>query len=162
MIWISELFSLIKKLATKYFKKEILSPALLIQSHGGGNNFAAAEKLGTGDWPLNGCSMDGGGVAVKTNNLVQTVWCRQDKIFSCKPGKSETEIGKGRSCSIESVNDKNVYAWTENGNVVCLLQQGKKINLGKGMVPIVKAINDEHIICVWENENQIHTAVLVL
>ena len=134
----------------------------LIQSHDGGNKFNAAEKLGNGNWPLNGCPMDGGGIAINANNTPQTVWRRQDKIFSCEPGKPETEIGKGRNCTIESVQGNNIYAWTENGEVVCVLPGGEKQNLGKGGLPVIKALDNEHIICIWENEKQIHKAVLSL
>jgi hypothetical protein len=134
----------------------------LIQSADGGKNFGAAEKLGNGSWALNGCPMDGGGIIINTNNIPQTVWRRQNKIFSCEAGKPETEIGEGKNCGIESVNGKNVYVWTQNGEVICVLPEGIKKNLGKGKLPIVKAINNEHIICVWENEKQVHKAVIEL
>jgi len=134
----------------------------LIQSHDGGNNFGAAEKLGNGNWKLDGCPMDGGGIVINSENTPQTVWRRQNKIFACEPGKPEIEIGQGRSCVVESVNDKNIYAWTENGEVICGLPHGRKQHLGKGVLPVIKAINNEHIICVWENDKQIHTIVLEL
>jgi hypothetical protein len=30
----------------------------------------------------------------------------------------EKEIGDGKGCTIETVSNKNVYAWTEAGSVV--------------------------------------------
>jgi hypothetical protein len=132
----------------------------LVRSFDGGNHFGNAEKLGNGSWPLNGCPMDG--IVISAKNIPQTVWLRQGKIFACEPGKPEIEIGGGRNCSIESVNGKIVYAWTENGEVVCVLPQGRKQHLGKGALPIIKAVNNEHIICIWENEKQVHKAVLGL
>jgi len=134
----------------------------LIQSHDGGNKFEAAEKLGNGSWTLNGCPMDGGGIVINANNKPQTIWRRENKIFSSEPGKPEIEIGEGKNCAIESVNGKTIYAWTENGEVVCILPGGKKKKLGKGSLPIIKALNNEHIICIWENEKQIHKTVLEL
>ncbi len=74
----------------------------------------------------------------------------------------ENEIGEGRSCTIETVNNKNVYAWTEKGDVIVMKPQGMKKNLGKGSVPLIKALNNEHIICVWENEKEIHASVIEL
>jgi hypothetical protein len=133
----------------------------LIQSADGGNTFDQAQKLGNGSWALNGCPMDGGGLSIANNNI-QTVWRRQNKIYSCEPGKQEQELGKGKSCTMESINGKNVYAWTENGEVVILKPQGVKINLGKGQLPLLKSINGEHILCIWENEKQIHKAILEL
>ncbi len=44
----------------------------------------------------------------------------------------------------------------------CYETRWRKINLGKGSLPILKAINNDKVICVWENENEIHTAVLSL
>ena len=106
--------------------------------------------------------MDGGGVVINTNGNPETVWKRQNKIYTCEPGQPEKEIGEGRGCTMETVNGKNVYAWTENGEVVILKPQGMKKKLGKGSLPIIKSINNEHIICVWENEKQIHSAVVEL
>jgi len=104
----------------------------IIQSTDGGINFGQAQKLGTGSWALNGCPMDGGGLSLNSNGNPQTVWNRKGKIYACEPGKIETELGQGRSCTMESVNGKNVYAWIENGDVVIMKPQGIKINLGKG------------------------------
>jgi len=134
----------------------------LIRSSDGGNTFGHAQKLGNGNWALNGCPMDGGGLTINKNGDPETVWKRQSKIFACEPGKSEKEIGEGRNCAIESVNGKNIYAWTENGKVIILKPQGMKTKLGKGTLPIIKSINGEHIICVWENENQIYSTLVEL
>ena len=134
----------------------------LIQSMDEGNTFGEAKKLGSDSWALDGCPMDGGGLAIKDNGLPETIWRRKNKIYSCEPGQVETMIGEGRSCTIESINGKNVYAWTENGEVIVIKPQGQKTNLGKGQLPVIKSINNEHIICAWENEGQIHTAVLEL
>lgn len=134
----------------------------LIQSADVGNSFGEAQKLGNGSWALNGCPMDGGGLTIAKNNDIQTVWRREKNIFSCEPGAPEKELGEGRNCTMESVNGKNVYAWTEKGEVIVLKPQGIKINLGKGQLPLLKSVNNEHIICIWENEKQIHKAVLEL
>ena len=134
----------------------------LIESTDAGNSFGEAKKLGGGSWALNGCPMDGGGLAINKKDVLQTVWRRKTKLYACEPGKEEIEIGEGRSCTMESVNGKNVYAWTEKGEIFIRKPQGMKRNLGKGQLPLIKAINNEHIICVWENEKQIHTAVVEL
>lgn len=134
----------------------------LAQSGDGGNTFGQAQKLGYGSWALNGCPMDGGGLAITKNGMAETVWNRKGVIYACEPGKEERKLGEGRSCAIESVNGKNVYAWVENGNVVVMNLQGMKMNLGKGQLPILKAVGKEYILCVWENDKQIHKAVLEL
>jgi hypothetical protein len=134
----------------------------LVQSADGGNNFGKAEKVGLGSWALNGCPMDGGGLALAKDGSIKTVFNRQGVIYSCEPGKEEQELGRGRGCTIESVNGKNVYAWVEDGNVVIRKPQGMKKNLGAGQLPQIKALNNEHILCIWENDKKIHKAVIEL
>lgn len=134
----------------------------LIQSADGGNTFGQAQKLGSGSWALNGCPMDGGGLAVNENSNAETVWNRKAVIYACEPGKVEKELGGGKNCTMESVNGKNVYAWVKDGNIVVVKPQGMKKNLGKGQLPILKAVSNEHVLCVWENDKQIHKAVLEL
>jgi hypothetical protein len=134
----------------------------LIQSSDSGLSFGQAQKLGNGSWALKGCPMDGGAIVIDKNGNPQTVWNRKGTMYACEPGKAEKELGQGRSCTMETVNGKNVYAWVENGEVVVLKPQGMKKVLGKGQLPVLKAINNEHVLCIWENEKQIHTALLEL
>jgi len=134
----------------------------LIKSFNGGKSFGLAQKLGNGSWKLNGCPMDGGGLAIDKNGAPETVWQREGKIYASTPGMPEKEIGEGRNCSIESLNNKNIYAWTENGNAIVIKPGGIKKILGKGSLPIVKALNNKQVICIWENENEIYASVLGL
>lgn len=132
----------------------------LIESKDGGNTFGQAQKLGNGNWKLTGCPMDGGNLAINNTGAIQTVWRREGKVYSAIPGLPEKEIGEGKGCTVESVNGKYVFAWTENGEIVIInTKRGKKI-LGKGSLPVLKAINNELAICIWENEKQIHAAVI--
>ena len=134
----------------------------LLQSPDNGNTFGQALKLGNESWALDGCPMDGGGLAINNNGNAETVWNRKGVIYASEPGKEEHKLGKGKDCTIESVNSKNVYAWVENGEVIILKPRGMKKNLGKGHLPVIKAINNEHILCVWENDKQIRTAIVEL
>jgi hypothetical protein len=132
----------------------------LVQSADDGNSFGNAEKLGTGSWQLNGCPMDGGGLAIAATGVAQTVWRRQSKIYMATPGAAEKEIGEGKGCSIETVSGKNIYAWTDkDGNITCLLPDGTKKILGKGALPVLKAVSDDEMLCVWEDDKNIHSAV---
>ena len=134
----------------------------LVRSADAGDTFGQAEKLGTGSWALKGCPMDGGGLAINENGTPETVWRRETTIYAAEPGKAEINLGKGKSCTIESVNGKNVYAWVEGGNIIVLKPQGKKANLGKGQLPVIRAVNNEHLLCVWEFDKQIHKAIIEL
>lgn len=134
----------------------------ITQSSDAGTAFETAQKLGKGNWKLDGCPMDGGALTVNNAGEIQTVWRRESKVYAAIAGIPEKEIGEGKSCTLETVNGKNVYAWTENGNVIIRKPQGQKVRLGKGMLPVLKALDTEHIICVWENDKEIHASVLEL
>jgi hypothetical protein len=134
----------------------------LIQSPDNGNTFGQAQKLGNGSWALNGCPMDGGGIVIDNSGKAQTVWNRREMIYTSEAGKEERELGKGKNCTIESVNGKNVYAWVEDGDIIVLNPGRMRKNLGKGQLPVIKATNNEHILCVWENAEQIHAAIVEL
>ena len=134
----------------------------LVQSTDGGTTFSQAQKLGTGSWKLNGCPMDGGGLAINKDGIVQTVWRRGKSMYAATPGMSEKELGEGRGCTMETVNGRNLYAWVENGEVVVIQPQGQKKVIGKGSQPVIKALDKDHLICVWENEKQIQASVLQL
>lgn len=135
----------------------------LIQSADGGNSFGEAQKLGTGNWQLDGCPMDGGGLTVNNSGQVQTVWRREDKIFAAVPGAAEKEIGKGKGCTIETVNGKNIYAWSDNNaDITCMLPDGTKKIIGKGSLPLLKSVSDNEVICVWQQENNIESVVVNL
>ncbi len=132
----------------------------LIQSVDGGNTFKSPQKLGTDSWKLNGCPMDGGGITIHKNGNINTVWRREEKIFTCQPGMPENQIGSGKGCTIETINDKNIYAWTEKNEVIILRPDGKKIISGKGNSPILKALDDKKVMCIWEADKQIHGSVI--
>jgi len=133
----------------------------LIRSGDSGKNFEQAQKLGSGSWALNGCPMDGGGLTIDKSGTIETVWNRKGVIYACQPGMEERQLGKGKNCTIESVDGKNIYAWVEEGNVV-VTRDEEKTNLGKGQLPVIKAVDDNHILCVWEADKQICRVILEL
>ncbi|MGN6539366.1 MAG: hypothetical protein ACTHKY_01025 [Ginsengibacter sp.] len=134
----------------------------LTESDNNGASFSTAQKLGTGSWKLNACPMDGGGMAINKNGKVQTIWRREGNIFTAVPNVPEVKIGEGRSCTISTVNNKNIYAWTDNQKVICMKSGGEKNVIGNGSLPVLKALDDKHAICVWENDKQIHASVVEL
>jgi hypothetical protein len=131
----------------------------LITSNDGGETFGDAEKLGTGSWALKGCPMDGGGIAVDKNRI-STVWNREGKIYADRPGQPEIQLGEGRSCTVTSVDGRNVYAWVQNKQVVYVDHDNKKHTLGEGQLPVLRAINKNYAICIWENDKTINKAIV--
>lgn len=134
----------------------------LIQSSDEGHSFGTAQKLGTGSWQLNACPMDGGSLTVNKTGEVQTVWTRKGNIFTAIPGIPEIEIGKGRNCTIANMGNENVYAWSDENKIVCMRSNGTRKTLGNGSLPVLKSLDDHHVICIWQNENEIHGAVIKL
>ncbi|MEJ7821844.1 MAG: hypothetical protein WKF85_05955, partial [Chitinophagaceae bacterium] len=100
--------------------------------------------------------------ALNKNGTPETVWRRGGKIHAASPGLSEKELGEGRSCSMEILNSKKIYTWTESGNVIVMKPNGTKLNLGKGSLPLVKALNYNYVVCIWEHEKQIHSSIVEL
>jgi len=134
----------------------------LIQSYDGGNTFGEAKKIGNGNWKLDGCPMDGGGLVADNNGFVQTVWRRVDTIYSCVPGHPETMIGKGKNCTISKIGNTNVYVWIEENKIVCLLPNNKKINVGEGSYPVLQALSNTQFLCVWQNDNNVYSKIVDL
>jgi len=134
----------------------------LIKSTNGGQTFEQPVKLGKGSWKLNGCPMDGGGLVVSKDGNPQTVWRREGKIYASTTGTVEKEIGEGKGCSMETLNNKVLYSWSADGHIIVMKPDGTKINPGKGKLPLVKALNARQVICVWENEKEIFGRVIDL
>ena len=130
-----------------------------VHSQDGGNSFGDAKKIGKESWKINGCPMDGGGIAIDKSDNLQTVWNRKGVIYACEGGKEEKPLGRGRSCSIETESGKNIYTWVHNGNVVVMGPDAVKHTVGEGQLPLVKAVG-RSIICIWENNGEIHRVIL--
>lgn len=133
----------------------------LIQSTDAGQTFGKAQKLGRGSWQLNACPMDGGGLTINSQGTIETVWRRENTIYACEPDRAEKALGEGKGCSIETVNGKNIYAWSANGSVTCLLPDGTTKVIGKGSLPLLKSVSNNEAVCVWENNKHIETAVVL-
>ena len=53
------------------------------------------RKVGTGSWKINGCPMDGGGLAFRENTIF-TAWRRDDTVYLDRPGQPEVALGDGK------------------------------------------------------------------
>jgi hypothetical protein len=129
----------------------------LTTSVNSGKSFTAAEKLGLDSWKLNGCPMDGGGVAISNTNIVQTTWQRKGIIYYAEPGKPEIYIGKGRICSISGTNADNTLIALQNNDTVKLISPKNKnvVIVGNGSFLKSIVLPGSKTLCVWEQNNQI-------
>lgn len=122
----------------------------LIQSSDAGLTFSAAQKLGTGSWQLDGCPMDGGGLAVAAGN-VQTTWRRRDSVFAATPGNAEEFITTGKGCTIAATNKNAAFAWNNNDRIFYKLNGRDEKLMGKGKSQVLEMISDKKLICIWED-----------
>jgi hypothetical protein len=126
------------------------------QSDNSGKTFSKAEKLGKGTWKLNGCPMDGGGIAIDDKNIVHTAWQREGVIYYSRPGGIEKQTAKGRAAGITSQNGKTICSYQQGDDIVISdLTQNKETVVGKGKFPKSIVLADKSIICVWEQDNNI-------
>lgn len=120
-----------------------------------GNQFKAPIKLGNGDWKLNACPMDGGGIAATSHGIV-TVWRREHSLFLARPGQPETEIGTGTDVAV-AAGPHGVYAIWSTPESIEILIPGEKIPQAtgvKGAYPAIAAL-EGHVIAAWENDGKI-------
>jgi hypothetical protein len=123
----------------------------LINSSDRGQTFSAAQKLGHGTWPLKGCPMDGGGLALDSENNIHTAWQRERVIFYAMPGKAEQRIGDGRSVGLSG----NLVTWQKGSDLILHRMNAEQRKIGEGTGLQVLEFKDQSILAVWEQENQI-------
>ncbi|RZL19612.1 MAG: exo-alpha-sialidase [Pedobacter sp.] len=133
----------------------------LIQSVNGGKTFMEARKLGMESWKLKGCPMDGGGLAIRGAGI-QSFWRRGDKLFLCEPGKAEMVIATGKGGVMDSNNEKNVYSWIENGEVIFSTSDNERRVIGRGGSPAIKVIDENSFVVAWEQDKTIKAKVVNL
>lgn len=132
-----------------------------IQSDNAGETFGAAQKLGNGNWPIDGCPMDGGGLTLKSKT-VETIWRRRDSIFSSIPGQDEQFIAIGKGCSIAAKESNTVYTWTNDGKVFWKINNNAPQQIGTGNLPVTLISDHQTIVCAWTDNDAIKYRVLQL
>jgi hypothetical protein len=123
--------------------------------------FATPQKLGQGTWKLNGCPMDGGGIATSANGVV-TAWRRERSIFLDKPGEAEVEIGEGTDVSLAGGRPGAYAVWVTPESLEFRGPNDKvprKLGV-KGSFPAVAVLADGSAIVAYENDGKIKTEVV--
>ena len=128
----------------------------LTESTNGGGTFTNPEKLGMGTWKLNGCPMDGGGVAIDEHNQVLTTWQREGIVYYCKPHEKEISIDKGRIGSIAASKGKIICCY-QNSNEIRMkdMINGKDQTIAKGSFVKSIVLPTQSILFVWEQDQRI-------
>jgi hypothetical protein len=128
----------------------------LTKSLDGGTSFTGAQKLGMDTWKLNGCPMDGGGIAIDGSNVIRTTWQRKGNVYYAQPGDPEINIGSGRNCNISGTGNNAVLTFQNNDTVKVLSLKNKNVVVvGKGSFLKTVVLANNKILCVWEQDNEI-------
>lgn len=126
----------------------------LAHSTDGGKTYVTAQKLGTGNWKLTACPMDGGAVVLSATGRPLTTWRRENMLYTCSPGEPEKPITTGRNVTLALGTARPVLAWDEGGTVWVKSADNPAIAMGRGQMPSV-AVSGKMAFCVWESDGQI-------
>jgi BNR repeat protein len=129
----------------------------VIRSEDGGKTFGAANHLGLGTWKLEGCPMDGGGLAVDGTGAVATVWRRDQTVFATEGDLLEKTLGAGRNPTVVSTRNGLFAAWTR-GTSVLVRKPGSsqpEVVAEDGAFPALTALSDGSVALAWESKGAI-------
>jgi hypothetical protein len=126
----------------------------LISLTDGGVKFDNVIKLGKGTWKLTGCPMDGGGISIGKDNIVRTVWQRENVVYYDEPGKAESRIADGRSCNVFGTGNP-LITWQEGDHIYGQQLDGAKKDIGNGTALSVVELQDEGFLAAWESDGVI-------
>ena len=120
-------------------------------SRDGGATFAEAAKLGTGTWPLDGCPMDGGGVALRGPRLL-SIWRREKQLYASSGPGIEVRLGEGKNATIALGATGAVEAWEDNGGIsLHRTSTAKAERFGPGIAPsLAAAPTGPLVLLAWE------------
>ncbi len=121
----------------------------------GGLTFDKAKQLGNGNWKLNACPMDGGGLVINNDNTITTVWRREGDIYTCEAGQKENKIATGKQCTLAGNDNKNFIAFINDAKVYCANPDGKTIELGMGSYPRLVMTGSGTALCAWQQDTQV-------
>ena len=129
----------------------------LTRSEDGGKTFLAANRLGLETWKLEGCPMDGGGLAIDDKGGVATIWRRDQTVFATKGDLSEKALGLGRNPTMVSARGGSFGAWTREKSVLVWKPGAAEPEVvgEDGASPAMAALSDGSVAVAWESKGAI-------
>ena len=125
----------------------------LTTSADGGKTFAAAQKLGTGTWKLNGCPMDGGAVAFNPLGKPLAVWRREKTVLVSEMPTTERHLSESAAQPLVAYGKGGAYfVWEQGGGL--MLQRGSSAPVRfaeKAAAASIAATPDRGPVVVWES-----------
>ena len=119
-----------------------------------GLTFSRPEKLGTGNWPLNACPMDGGGLAISGDRIV-TAWRRGEDVYLAEPGRAEKRIGAGKDVSLAVTGERTYVTWTNGGAIEWWNGSQIEAISKTGAFPSMVSLPRGGVLAAWEEEGGI-------
>lgn len=128
----------------------------LVKSSDGGRTFGNAQKSGSGTWQIDGCPMDGGGIALSPFKDIVTAWKRKNEIFLSRSNLQEQKIGEGWLPSVVFIGNDPIVIWSNDGNILLKSPSMEKVAiLGQGGFPKAINVSAKEAFVIWESGNGI-------
>ena len=133
----------------------------LLQSTDSGQTFGKAEKLGEGTWKLNACPMDGGGFFMSPNGTITTVWRRDTKLFTAKPGQAEAELAVGKNAKIVSTKKGDYVVFQQDDQIMATTPgQPQPKRIAMGGYPKLTLLPADKVLCLWEQTGTVWAQII--
>ncbi len=121
-----------------------------------GAAFSKPQKLGEGTWHLNGCPMDGGGLAVSATKTI-TAWRRGENVFLAEPGKPESQIGTGKDVALALDGERVYVSWTNGAKIEAWSSSQTEVLSNAGAYSAVTGLPGGGALVAWEENGAIVT-----
>jgi len=123
-------------------------------SSDGGKTFAAAQKLGSGTWKLNGCPMDGGAIALDAGGKPLTTWRREKTVFATEGTRPEQRLADSALQSVVTTGKAGAYYLWQNGDSLMLKKGASSaVRLAeRGAFPAAAPVPNRGPVVVWESQ----------
>ena len=110
-----------------------------------------------GTWKINGCPMDGGGLAHDGPKTI-TAWRRVDDVYLAEPGRAEVKLGQGKDIALAAGSGRLWVAWIK-GTALQLWNNGKVEDVASNAAfPNLAALPGAGVLAAWEENGGISIA----
>jgi len=133
----------------------------LTRSNDAGVSFGTAEKQGTESWPLKGCPMDGGAVAIDAAGNVQVIWQRMGVVYTSNAQESESERAEGKNGRVVATSEGLFFAWLEGDSVMLQTPGSASAEvMGHGFaLQLAANAHQDGVVLVWNSNDQVQYSV---
>jgi hypothetical protein len=135
------------------------------RSKDNGLSFGPAKQLGTKNWQLAACPMDGGAIGVDAKGLVHTAWRRAKTVFTTSGAPAaDVRLGEGEQPWLTMTQHGPAVAWIASrpGDLFVKLPWTTRPTsiAAKARDPVLIASPDG-VIVAWETDREGEPAILV-